>query len=292
MLVAMAEPPTLADFLRARRERLTPAQVGLPDSGRRRTPGLRREEVAALAGVSIDYLVRLEQGRDTHPSPSVLLALADALRLSDEERAHLLKLSAIGASPELCPSFGALPTEVEPRVQLLLDRMGPTPAFAKSSMFDLLAGNASWEALVRPLGMLDGPRRPANLVRFTFLHPEARAVFPDWDTMADGEVAALRAAEPRLSLDARFGELLAELEAVPAFAERWSAHHVARKAPHVKRVVHPEVGELRIDLEVLDLSGTDGQQIIVWLPADEATDAAIRRATVGEPALRVVGGTQ
>jgi transcriptional regulator with XRE-family HTH domain len=292
MLVAMADLPTLAEFLRARREGLTPGEVGLPDSGRRRTPGLRREEVAALAGVSIDYLVRLEQGRDTHPSPSVLLALADALRLGDEERAHLVKLSAIGSSPELCPSFEPLATEVEPRVQLLLDRMGATPAFAKSPMFDILAVNATFEALARPLGILDGPAAPGNLVRFTFTHPAARRVFPDWELLADGEVAALRAAEPRLSLDARFGELLAELEAVPAFAERWSAHHVARKAPHTKRVVHPAVGELRVDLEVLEVAGTDGLQVIVWLPADEATDAAIRRATVGEPALRVVGGTQ
>ena len=110
--------------------------------------------------------------------------------------------------------------------------------------------------------------------------------------MADGQVAVLRANEPRLSLDARFGPLLAELQAVPAFAERWSAHHVAAKAAHTKRIAHPEVGELRIDLEVLDLSGTDGLQLVVWLPADEATDAAIRRATVGEPALRVVGGAQ
>jgi transcriptional regulator with XRE-family HTH domain len=290
MLVAMAELPTLAEFLRARRERLTPAEVGLPDSGRRRTPGLRREEVAALAGVSIDYLVRLEQGRDTHPSPSVLLALADALRLTEDERVHLLKLTAIGSAPELCPSFQPLATEVEARVQLLLDRMGPTPAFAKNGMFDLLGGNATWEALVRPLGLLDGTGTPPNLVRFTFLHPASRTVFPEWEALADGEVAALRAAEPRLSLDARFGELLAELQAVPAFSARWSTHQVARKAAHTKVVVHPEVGELRVDLEVLDLVGTEDQQIIVWLPADEATDAAIRRATVGEPALRVVGG--
>jgi transcriptional regulator with XRE-family HTH domain len=290
MLEAMADLPTLAEFLRARREGLTPAEVGLPDSGRRRTPGLRREEVAALAGVSIDYLVRLEQGRDTHPSTSVLLALADALRLSDDERQHLVQLRHIASTPELCPTFEPLATEVGPRVQLLLDRMGPTPAFAKNPMFDVLGANASWQALARPLGMLDGPTSPPNLVRFTFLHPAARAVFPDWEVLADGEVAARRAAEPRLSLDARFGPLLAELQEVPAFAERWSAHHVARKAPHTKRVVHPEVGELRIDLEVLDLAGTDGQQVIVWLPADEATDEAVRRATLGEPGLRVVGG--
>jgi transcriptional regulator with XRE-family HTH domain len=289
MLEAMAEVPTLAEFLRARRERLTPAEVGLPDSGRRRTPGLRREEVAALAGVSIDYLVRLEQGRDTHPSTSVLLALAEALRLTEEERNHLVRLSHIASSPELCPTVGPLQTVVEPRVQLLLDRMGPTPAFAKNPMFDVVALNATWEALVRPLGLLDGPGVP-NLVRYTFLHPAAPGTFPDWAAMADGEVAALRANEPRLSLDARFGELLAELGEVPAFAERWSAHHVAAKAAHTKRVVHPVVGELRVDLEVMDLAGADGQQIVVWLPADEATDDAIRRATVGEPALRVVGG--
>jgi transcriptional regulator with XRE-family HTH domain len=292
MLVAMSELPTRAVCLRARRARPSPADVGLPDSGRRRTPGLRREEVAALAGVSIDYLVRLEQGRDTNPSTSVLLALADALRLTEEERSHLVRLTAIGSAPELCPSFEPeLATEVEPSVRLLLDRMGPTPAFVKSLAFDVLATNASWEALVRPLGILDGASAPANLLRYTFLHPGARTAFPEWEAMADGQVAALRAAEPRLSPGARFHELLAELQAVAAFAERWSAHPVAQKAAHTKVIAHPEVGELRIDLQVLDLGGTEGQQVVVWLPADEATDDAIRRATVGEPALRVVGGS-
>ena len=100
----------------------------------------------------------------------------------------------------------------------------------------------------------------------------------------------MRGVEVRLPLDARFGPLLDDLMAVPDFARRWSAHLVARKSSQVKLVAHPEVGELRIDLEVLDVSGTDGEQVVVWLPADEATDAAIRRATVGEPALRVVGG--
>src|SRR5262249_45748422 len=125
-----ADRPTLGAFLRARREQLTPAEVGLPvgaGTGRRRTPGLRREGVATLAGVSIDYLVRLEQGRDIHPSAAVLAAIATALRLSDDERAHLRRLAAISGTPGLCPAGVVAGRQVEPSVRALLDRLDPTP---------------------------------------------------------------------------------------------------------------------------------------------------------------------
>lgn len=287
MLVAMAEPTALGEFLRARREGLSPGEVGLPDSGRRRTPGLRREEVAALAGVSIDYLVRLEQGRDTNPSYSVLAAIAEALRLSDDERHHLLKLGAVTAIPELCTEMDPPVREVAPTVRLLLDRLDPTPAFVSGPMFDILAWNAAWEQLVAPLGLLEHPTDP-NLARFTFLHPGARSTYPDWDDSADEQAHGLRAMAPRFSSEPRFQALLADLEDAPGFAERWSAYGVAEKRRRTKRVVHPAVGELRIAHEVLELPDSADQRVIVWLPADDATDDALRRATVGTSTLRAV----
>src|SRR5690242_16108823 len=163
---AMAERTELAEFLRARRNRLTPAEVGLPVHGRRRTPGLRREEVATLAGVSIDYLVRLEQGRDTNPSAEVIAALADALRLSDAERKHLGILAAHENAPNLCPSRGALATDVRPTVQKLLDSIDPLPSFVLGPLNDVLAWNATWEALVVDTGLLDSD--PPNMARYVF----------------------------------------------------------------------------------------------------------------------------
>lgn len=287
MLVAMADAPTLAEFLRARRERLSPADVGLPDSGRRRTPGLRREEVAALAGVSIDYLVRLEQGRDTHPSASVLTAIADALLLTHEERKHLYVLSKVGSEPEMCPSYQPPSREVTPTVRQVLDRLDPTPAFVVGPLFDVVAWNAAWEQLVGPIGLLDDREDP-NLARFTFLHPRAQAAYPDWEASADEQAHGLRAAELRFAPEPRFQGLLADLQGSPAFVQRWSAHRVATKRARTKRVVHPLVGELRIAHEVMELPEGNGQRVVVWLPADDATDDAIRRATVGESTLRAV----
>jgi transcriptional regulator with XRE-family HTH domain len=165
---------TVAEFLRARREQLQPADVGLPDNGRRRTPGLRREEVATLAGVSIDYLIRLEQGRDTRPSANVVAALAGALRLDDDDRRRLYTLAMLSQSQELCPSTQPLARSVAPTVSALLERLSPLPAFVVGPFSDVLAWNHEWESLVGPLGMFetDAP----NLARHVFLHPAARSV--------------------------------------------------------------------------------------------------------------------
>src|SRR3954453_10311190 len=138
---------TVAEFLRARRDQLKPSDVGLPDSGRRRAPGLRREEVATLAGVSIDYLVRLEQGRDTKPSPSVIAALANALRLDDDQRRQLYTLAMISQSEELCPAPRPLAREVAPTVRALLKGLGTTPAFVAGPATDALAWNDACEQL-------------------------------------------------------------------------------------------------------------------------------------------------
>jgi transcriptional regulator with XRE-family HTH domain len=264
----VSDSTDLGVFLRARREALRPADVGLVDNGRRRTPGLRREEVAALAGVSIDYLIRLEQGRDTNPSASVLAALAAALRLGDEERTHLAKLAAIGNSRELCPEATPLGTEVAPGVRHLLDELGSTPAFVVGPVSDVIAWNEAWTRVVAPLGMLDDQR--VNLARYVFTHPRAHAVYADWDAAADEQVARLRAAEPRWGQEPAFVELLAELRTADDFAARWSTHPVAEKRRGAKRLHGPDVGELHLAYEVLVLPDDD-QQLVTWRAADDLT---------------------
>lgn len=288
----MTETSPLAGFLRSRREHLSPEAVGLRVGGRRRTPGLRREEVATLAGVSIDYLIRLEQGRDVNPSASVLAALADALRLDRDERRHLMGLAAHASSPELtsfCPAAPVLGAEVAPSVQLLLDGLDPIPAFVSGPLGDLVASNRAWRTVVAPLGLLGEP----NLARFTFLHPEARTVFPDWDDAADAQVAVLRTASIQLADEPAFRALVEELRAVPAFAERWAAHPVTERARGPKRLVHPVAGELRLVYEALGLAD-EGQRLVTWLPADELAATSLQDllrepAPIGPPVLRVVG---
>src|SRR4051794_13510886 len=223
----MTSSGELSACLRTWRDRIGPEEAGLQSGGRRRTPGLRREEVAALAGVSIDYLTRLEQGRDNNPSASVLAALAAALRLGDEERTHLAKLAAITHSRELCPEATPLATEVAPGVQHLLDALGSTPAFVVGPLSDVVAWNPPWERVVAPLGMLDDP--PANLARYAFTQPRAHTVYADWDTAAAEQVARLRAAEPRWGEEPAFVALLEELSSVDEFTARWSTHPVAEK---------------------------------------------------------------
>ena len=282
-----------AEFLRTGREQLQPADVGLPDNGRRRTPGLRREEVATLAGVSIDYLVRLEQGRDTRPSASVIAALADALRLDDDERRQLSTLAVISQNAELCPSPRPLAREVAPTVRALLERLGTTPAFVVGPSNDVLAWNDAWEHLVRPLGMLEGT--VPNLARHVFLHPSARTVYPDWVAAADEQVSRLRTATGRWGNDDGFAALMDDLRTAPDFVERWSGFATTEKRRGTTQIVHPDFGRLRLNYEVLLLADdVDEQRLITWLPADDATARALARtgdtAVPTSPAqLRVIG---
>jgi transcriptional regulator with XRE-family HTH domain len=284
---------TVAEFLRARREQLQPGDVGLPDNGRRRTPGLRREEVATLAGVSIDYLVRLEQGRDTRPSPSVIAALAGALRLDDDQRRQLYTLAMMSQSAELCPAARPLARGVAPTVTVLLERLSTTPAFVVGPTNDVLAWNGAWGDLVRPLGMLDDAT--PNLARHVFLHPSARTVYPDWMAAADEQVSRLRAAAGRWGEDDDFVALVDELRNAPGFIERWSSFATAEKRRGTTHIAHPELGRLRLYYEVLLLpDDVDDQRLITWLPADDATALTLARtgdtAVPTSPAqLRVIG---
>lgn len=279
----MGEHIDLGGFLRARREALAPSQVGLKGSGHRRTPGLRREEVATLAGVSVDYIVRLEQGRDRKPSASVLAALAEALRLSDDERRHLYTLASIAGSPELCPS--SLPDaqrQVPATVLTLLEALEPTPAYVLSPWAEVLEANTAWRTFAAPLGLLE--REHPNLAAFTFLDPRARRVFADWSAMADRLAGDLRLADVRWGRDPLMAPVIEELMASAEFAERWARQDVGERRRGEKRLEHPELGPLRLADEVLLLPDGADQRLVTLLAADDRTASALATlATVAGP---------
>ncbi|KAA9381518.1 helix-turn-helix transcriptional regulator [Microbispora cellulosiformans] len=282
---------TLGEFLRARREAVTPADVGLPGGGRRRTPGLRRSEVAALAGVSVEYLTRLEQGRDRHPSMPVLAALADALRLSADERLRLLNhyKAADGAGRLVGMCQGPPAQSVRPTVRALLDRLEPAPALVVNRLGDVLAHTDGFERLTGPIGLLDHGR--ANLLRYLFADPRARAAYPEWERVADERIAVLGLGLRRG--DPHVGHLVDELTlAVGApFTDRLTAPPGPAMRTGVERLAHPQEGELRLAYETLGLSDDDSQLLIAYLPADDATAARLDRLTGRHPgALRAVSG--
>jgi transcriptional regulator with XRE-family HTH domain len=283
----------LGDFLRSSRERLTPEEVGLRSGRHRRTPGLRREEVAALAGISIEYLIRLEQGRDSNPSASVLAALSDTLRLSEAERQHLAMLSIHANQSPMCPEKSSPTEEVAPTVVQMLQHLEPAPATVVGPFGDLLAWNGQWTRLVAPLGLLDGPR--PNLAHYVFLHPAARSVLPDWDDVADQQASRLRPAAAWFADDARMQSLLAELHAAPGFDDRWNGRLVDEERSGTLRLAHPVLGDLRVNVETMLLGTVWAQRLLVWLPGNEATARAFSELAA-DPApvvrthrLRVVG---
>ncbi|MEV7241684.1 helix-turn-helix transcriptional regulator [Streptomyces sp. NPDC003236] len=248
----------LADFLRRGRARLEPSDVGLAAGARRRTPGLRREEVAQLAGMSVDYYTRLEQRRGPRPSRQMLTALARALRLTDDERDHLFHL--VGEEP---PRRGTASAHVRQGLLLVLDRLYDSPAQVVTDCGTVLAQNALAKALVGDA--LARPPRERNLTRRFFLDPAARALFPPEDRPAHAfdHVASLRAVAAARPDDPEPAALAAELRAAsPEFARLWEAHEVSLRRPSSKRFVHPVVGLLELDCEVL-LSHEGRQQLII-----------------------------
>jgi hypothetical protein len=260
-------------FLRTRRDALTPADVGLPTGPRRRASGLRRSEIAALAGVSVEYVTRLEQGRDRRPSPQVLSALADALRLGPGERAHLHRLTKAADPNYNCLGGGKPGRGVRSPVRAILSRLEPTPAVLLNRLGDVLACTAGFDRLMRPLGLLDEPQ--PNLARFVFTDGRAREAYPDWERVADQQVAALKngpfRADPHIA--ALADELV--LTAGESFTRRVPAVPGFPQASGLVRVVHPVVGTLRLSYETLDLPADDDQRLVIHLPADEATAAAL-----------------
>jgi transcriptional regulator with XRE-family HTH domain len=269
----------LAAFLRARRARLRPSDVGLPESTRRRTPGLRRQEVAQLAGLSVDYYVRLEQGRGPRPSRQVLSALARALMLTRDERAYLFRIA--GETP---PPTGGPSRELAPGLRHLLDRMPETPAYVLDAKYDILAWNRLAAHLIGDLLALPEPER--NMVRWLFRRPNDN---PRWDqedtrSFARGLVADLRAAYARYPGDRGIEELVTELLGTsPRFAQMWAEHEVAERRSIRKRIDHPVVGPLEFDCHVLHVPDTDQRLIVYCAQPGSPTEAAFRRLATVEP---------
>ena len=273
-------------FLRSRRETITPAELGLPAGDRRRTPGLRRAEVAALAGVSVEYVTRLEQGKDRHPSAAVLGALAGVLRLSSSERVHLHRLSK-GLEPGFtCRGSEAPAREVRDSVHAILVRLEPSAAVVTNRLGDLLAWTSGYEWLAAPAGLLDGD--PPNLNRYVFTDRRARTTFPDWELAADERMADLKQGPVRA--DRHLAALADELTvtAGDAFERRTREVPGLAKAHGIRRWNHPEAGELLMAYETLELPADDGQHLVIHLPADEPTENTI--AAQRPEALRLVAG--
>jgi transcriptional regulator with XRE-family HTH domain len=273
----------LGDFLRARRDGTAPGAVGLPAGGRRRAPGLRRSELAALAGISVEYLVRIEQGRDRNPSPAVVNALAGALRLDAAGREHLRHLTKITGGT--CVGARVQPgRQVRPGARRLLDSLEPGVAVISNRLGDLLAYTSGFEAVARRAGLLDGDR--PNLTRFVFTDPRARQVFPDWDRIADEQAYAL-SCSPADDYSAGFRSGLAALAGKP-FTRRLQGHPLPAGGTPLRWTL-PALGELRWDREILQLPPADAQQLTVFLPADQPTGEAVARVLrAGGTVLRVV----
>ncbi|MFF2147813.1 helix-turn-helix domain-containing protein [Kitasatospora sp. NPDC058190] len=252
------ETRALGEFLKARRGRVAPERVGIAANARRRVRGLRREELAQLAGISVDYYVRLEQGRATQPSPEVLDALARALDLGPAEQRHLTTL--------VCAKGGPAPAaRVSPLLRRTLDALAGSPAFATDHRLDVLAANPLGAELIGGVGDSGrSGRRDPNQARYLFLDPASRAVHPDWQTRAAEAVGQLRDAAGRYPGDRELTALIDELAALSEeFRRIWASGEVVVCAPGRKRLRHPEVGLLTLDYEVLHVPAAPGETGLV-----------------------------
>jgi transcriptional regulator with XRE-family HTH domain len=268
-------PNPLGDYLRARREIVTPEQAGIPVLGVRRVPGLRREEVAMLAGISADYYLRLEQGRDRNPSVQVLESLARVLQLDGDATAYLLRL---GAGKPRRPRRRPRRETVPPGIAKLVATL-PLPAFVEGRYFDVLAANALATAL--------SPRLVAggNRLRDVFLDPAEQSLYPNWEDATAGLVAGFRQSVGTDTDDPRFIELVGELSlASPRFCQVWARHDVRARRGAPMHVDHPQVGELRLNREKLSISGTAGQMLVIYHP-DPGTDNADKLALLASAML-------
>lgn len=252
----------IREFLTSRRARITPDQAGLPVfGGTRRVPGLRREEVAMLAGVSVDYYTRLERGSMSGVSESVLEALSRALQLDDAERAHLFDL-ARAAGPAARPRRRPTQQRVRPSVQRLLDALA-APALVQNGRLDILGTNQLGRALYSDM-VADPSGRP-NHARFAFLDARAHDFYVDWDRAANDTVAILRAEAGRDPYDRNLSDLVGELSTrSEEFRTRWAAHNVRIHRSGTKRLRHPVVGELGLTFEMLELTADPGLSILTY----------------------------
>lgn len=284
------------EFLTSRRARITPEQAGLlAYGGNRRVQGLRREEVAMLAGVSVDYYIRLERGNLSGASGSVLEALARALQLDAAEQEHLFSLArsaAKGPARRRTP-----PAAVRPTIQHVLDAISDAPAWVRNGRHDIVAMNRMGRALYSPV--LENPRRPANTARFVYLDPAALDFFVDWDQVANDAAAMLRLEAGRTPHDRELIELVGELSTrSDIFRQRWASHDVQFHRSGRKRLRHPIVGRLDLDYESMELPAEPGLALIVYTaaPGSSTADAltmlaswSARPDAVDEPADSAVG---
>ncbi|GHO46181.1 helix-turn-helix transcriptional regulator [Ktedonospora formicarum] len=253
---------TLANFLRERRARISPADVGLPTGMRRRTPGLRREEVAQLANIGTSWYVWLEQGRDVHPSAQVLESLAQALKLTPNERRHLFLL----AEQPLPSAFPVTDEIVSPALQQMLSDLDPSPAYVMGRRYDYLAWNRVADALFS-LSEATTPNE-RNLVWRFFTNPTARTR-PNWETIARATLAEFRAASTRYPGDHWFETLIEDLKQVsPEFRQWWPHHYVRSALDGHKRIEHPELGMLEFEQMTLQVMNNPDLTINVYSPDD------------------------
>jgi transcriptional regulator with XRE-family HTH domain len=247
----------IRDFLLSRQARISPEQAGLPRHGERRVAGLRREEVAQLAGVSVEYYTRLERGNARGYSDDILAAVARALHLDDAEREHLFDL-VHAANARARPAREA--PALRPGVQLLLDAMTATPAYVWNTRLDVLAANPLGRALFAPL--FDSPHQPVNQARFLFRDPAARDFFPEWEEMTHDAVAVLRTAAGRSPHDENLSALVRELlTAGDAFRSLWQAYDVRHRRTGRKHFRHPVAGRLTVDFESMTLLSHPGLRL-------------------------------
>lgn len=283
----MSTSSEVHDFLRSRRARLTPAMVGLPTGGGfRRVPGLRREEVAMLAGMSVDYYNRFERGNIAGASESVLESLSRALRLDDAERAHLFDL-AQAANQGAVPRRRQPATKLRPSVQQLIDSMTSIPAFVRNGRLDILAMND----LARELYQRDtsSPTSADNFARYLFLDPEAPDVTADWDSMAEDTVAILRHEMGRDPHSRELSALVGALSVGSAdFRRMWAEHNVRFHRTGLKRFHHPAIGDFELSFEAMELPGHEGLTLIAYSAAagTPSHDALALLASISATAKR------
>jgi transcriptional regulator with XRE-family HTH domain len=279
----MPGPNTLGEYLRARRELVDPAAVGLRVAGVRRTPGLRREEVATLAGISADYYLRLEQGRDRHPSPPVLEALARVFGLDPTATGYLLSLAGATQAPSARPRSRPSRPETVPAAIRQLIAVVNLPAFVESRMFDVLAANPRATALSPSM------RAGENRLRSMFLDPAERELYPDWRKAIVGMIASFRASIGPDADDPRIAQLVGELSlASEPFRKLWARHDVRNLAGGAVTMHHPEIGPLELWREKLPI-GDSGGQLLVLYHAEPGSASAAALDRLAPAATRASG---
>jgi transcriptional regulator with XRE-family HTH domain len=272
----------LGEYLRARRHLVTPHEAGLPDDSGRRVPGLRRHEVALLAGVSTDYYIRLEQGRERHPSEQVLRAIARALRLDEAAAEHLFRLGLPTPPPRM------VTTRVSDELLRLMDNLRGMPAFIVGPAQDILAANPMADALYSGFARFD------NLLRMIFLDPFAREFYGNWDTAANVAVANLRAKSAKFADDELIERIVGELSVhSPAFAWLWAQYEVRPRTHEDKHFRHPRVGELHLHFESLAVTSAAGQHLSIYSaePGSASADGLVLLRRLAEQENTTEKGT-